>query len=62
VLPYSARTRETASVAAPIRWDELAKMKNAKPYTIADAAMLLERAAGKALKGWGEADQSLPGL
>ncbi|WP_419825703.1 DNA ligase D [Sphingomonas sp.] len=62
VLPYSVRARETASVAAPVTWDELAKMADAKPYTIADVDVLLKRATSKALAGWCEADQALPDL
>jgi len=62
VLPYSARARETASVAAPISWDELAKLENAKPYTVADAAELLRRSASRDLANWGEAKQALPDL
>ena len=62
VLPYSARARETASVAAPITWDELAELKDAKPWSVADADLLLKRAIGKTLAGWGEANQSLPDL
>jgi bifunctional non-homologous end joining protein LigD len=62
VLPYSARARETAAVAAPISWDELAKLKDAKPYSVADADELLRRADSRDLNGWGEADQALPDL
>ena len=62
VLPYSARARETASVAAPISWDELTKLENAKPFTVADADELLRRAASRDLAGWGEAEQALPDL
>ncbi len=62
VLPYSARARETAAVAAPISWDELAKLDNAKPFSVADADELLKRAASRDLKGWGEAEQALPDL
>ncbi|HET8612284.1 MAG TPA: DNA ligase D, partial [Sphingomonas sp.] len=62
VLPYSARAREGASVAAPITWEELSRLDTAKPYTIADAAELLERATGRTLRGWGEAEQALPNL
>ena len=60
VLPYSARARDVAAVAAPLTWDELAELKDAHPFTIADADTLLKRATGRALKGWGEANQSLP--
>lgn len=60
VLPYSARSREGAPVAVPIAWDELAGFADAHPFGIADAARLIDRAAGKALAGWGFADQSLP--
>ena len=60
VLPYSARAREHAPVAVPIAWEELAKTKNAHPFSIADAAKLIERASDKALAGWGFADQQLP--
>jgi bifunctional non-homologous end joining protein LigD len=37
-------------------------MKDAHPFTIGDAKTLLERAAGKALAGWGFAEQALPGF
>ena len=62
VLSYSARARETAAVAAPISWDELAKLENAKPYTVADADELLRRSASRDLANWGEAKQALPDL
>ena len=62
VLPYSARARDMAWIAAPISWDELADLNNAHPFDIRDAATLVERAAGKALRGWGIADQALPDL
>jgi len=60
VLPYSARARDGTSVAAPITWDELAKLKSAQPFTIRDVETLLERVESKALSGWGEAKQVLP--
>jgi len=62
VLPYSARAREGAPVAVPIDWDELGGMEYAHPFGISDADTLIERAQGKALKGWGFADQTLPGV
>ncbi|WP_395332475.1 DNA ligase D [Novosphingobium sp. BL-8H] len=60
VLPYSARARPGAPVAVPIDWDELADTKNAHPFSIDDAAALLDRAGS--LRGWGFAEQSLPAL
>jgi len=58
ILPYSARARPGAPVAVPIDWDELADMKDAHPFDIDDAVILLKRAKG--LKGWGFAAQALP--
>ncbi|KQM21024.1 DNA ligase D [Novosphingobium sp. Leaf2] len=60
VQPYSARARAGAPVAVPVSWDELGDMKDAHPYTIADADALIERA--RTLRGWGFADQVLPGV
>ncbi|MEQ7873482.1 DNA ligase D [Sphingomonas sp. ASV193] len=60
VMPYSARARDGAPVAAPIAWDEIDDYKGANAFTIRDAGALLERAASKALAGWGEAAQFLP--
>ncbi len=62
ILPYSARAREGAPVAAPIGWDALAKIENAGAWTIRDAQKLVERAAAPDLKGWGFASQQLPKL
>ena len=60
VMPYSARAREGAPVAAPVTWDELDGFAGANAFSIRDAETLLERAASKALAGWGEAAQTLP--
>lgn len=62
VLPYVARARENAPVAAPISWSELRDLESAKLSTIRDAATLLERATSRTLQGWGEAGQALPDL
>jgi bifunctional non-homologous end joining protein LigD len=62
ILPYSARARERAPVAAPISWDELEDLKSGAPFTVRDGAQLLERASGRGLQGWGEASQVLPDL
>ena len=58
VLTYSARARVGAPVAVPIAWDELDAMKDAHPFSIDDAAGLIERS--KKLQGWGFAEQALP--
>jgi bifunctional non-homologous end joining protein LigD len=62
ILPYSARARERAPVAAPISWDELEDLQSGAPFTVRDGAQLVERASGRALQGWGEASQVLPDL
>ena len=62
VMPYSARARDGAPVAAPVNWSELDKISGANVYTIRDADQLLERAASKLLAGWGVAKQKLPDL
>ncbi len=62
VVPFSARARENAPVAAPIGWAELDDFDKGGAFTIRDAKTLLARASSKALKGWGVADQRLPNL
>lgn len=60
VMPYSARARANAPVAAPIDWNELDDFEKASAFTISDAAALLKRSERKLLRGWGVAEQSLP--
>jgi bifunctional non-homologous end joining protein LigD len=62
VLPYSARARAGAPVAAPVSWTELRDLDTAARWHVSDAAELLERASSRALQGWGIADQVLPDL
>jgi bifunctional non-homologous end joining protein LigD len=62
ILPYSARAREGAPVAAPITWDELDELQSGARFTVRDGAELVERASSRALQGWGEASQPLPDL
>jgi len=60
IMPYSARAREGAPVAAPIAWEELDKIKSGATFSIRNADELLKRAASKQLSGWGQAKQKLP--
>jgi len=62
VMPYSARARPGAPVAAPVGWDELEGVASAHPFAITDAVQLVERAGSKGLAGWGFAAQALPDL
>ena len=62
VLPYSARAREGAPVAAPIDWSEVAGTKGGNRFTIRDVDELIERAGSKLLAGWGQVKQGLPDL
>jgi bifunctional non-homologous end joining protein LigD len=60
VMPYSARAREGAPVAAPIAWEELDRYGGGNHFSIRDVDALLDRAGSKALAGWGKAKQALP--
>jgi len=60
VMPYSARSREGAPVAAPVAWEELDKYNGGNHFSIRDADQLLKRASSKMLSGWGTAKQALP--
>jgi bifunctional non-homologous end joining protein LigD len=60
ILPYAARARPHAPVAAPVSWEELKDLDTAGRWTVLDGAELVERANARALKGWGVAEQALP--
>ena len=60
VLPYSARGRDGAPVAAPIAWEELDQYEGGNHFSIRDADELLERAGSKLLASWGQTKQKLP--
>ena len=60
VLPYSARARAGAPVAAPVSWTELRDIDTAARFHVTDSAELIARASSRALAGWGVADQVLP--
>ncbi len=60
VLPYSARAREGAPVAAPIAWAELDEYAGGNAFSIRDLDLLIDRAGSKLLAGWCKASQALP--
>jgi bifunctional non-homologous end joining protein LigD len=60
IMPYSARARSGAPVAAPVTWNELRDMAAANRFHVTDADALIDRANDKALAGWGVAAQVLP--
>ncbi|PTS88747.1 DNA ligase D, partial [Sphingomonas sp. HMWF008] len=62
VLPYVARARPGAPVAAPVSWTELRDIDTAGRWSVRAAAELVARAASRDLAGWGVADQVLPDL
>ena len=62
IMPYSARAREGAPVAAPVNWEELDSMKSGHEFSVRDAGRLLDRASSRLLQGWGEASQKLPSV
>ncbi len=57
ILPYSARARDGAPVAAPVDWDELSAIDRSDAFTIGDVEQLLKRAKSAKLKNWGVAQQ-----
>jgi bifunctional non-homologous end joining protein LigD len=60
IMPFSARARDGAPVAAPIAWEELDGITGGNVFTMLDADELLKRASSKLLAGWGKAKQKLP--
>ncbi len=62
VMPYSARARAGAPVAAPVSWTELRDIDTAARWGVRDVDELITRVNSRALKGWGVADQVLPDL
>ena len=61
ILPYSARAREGAPVAAPVHWEELDEMESGAHFTVRDAALLIERAGSLPLQGLGRAGSGAAG-
>lgn len=62
IMPYAARARAGAPVAAPVSWTELREIETAARWSVSAAPELIARASSRALAGWGIADQVLPDL
>jgi bifunctional non-homologous end joining protein LigD len=62
IMPYSSRARERAPVAAPIHWEELDDYESGAHFTVKDTKLLLDRASGRTLQDWGQAEQELPDI
>ncbi len=62
IMPYAARARAGAPVAAPVSWTELRDIDTAARWHVTDGDELIARAGTRALAGWGVADQTLPDL
>ena len=62
IMPYSARARAGAPVAAPVAWSELRELNTAARWHVTDGVELIERANSRMLEGWGISDQLLPNL
>lgn len=58
IAPYSSRARKGAHVAVPLSWRAVAKLGNAHPFSVKDAARL--RRAGDPWKGYAKLKQTLP--
>jgi len=59
IAPFSSRARKGASVAWPLSWDELGRLKDAQPASVETATRMLER-RGDPWKGYDKIRQALP--
>jgi bifunctional non-homologous end joining protein LigD len=58
IAPYSTRARKGAYVATPLSWNALARLENAHPASVKDAARLAR--AGDPWKSYAKLRQTLP--
>lgn len=60
VLPYSLRAKETSSVAMPVAWSDLKKIKSAAEFTLEKALKHIKARTQDPWKGYWKLDQVLP--
>jgi len=61
IAPYSTRVRNGAPVAWPIAWEELGRLKDARPATVETAAALLKKRKADPWADYFKLRQKLPG-
>ncbi len=60
ICPFSTRARRGAPVSWPVTWAQLARLDNARPATVENAADLLRKQKSDPWAGYFDVDQVLP--
>jgi bifunctional non-homologous end joining protein LigD len=55
IAPFSSRAKESASIAVPVSWESLGRLKDAQPMHVDDFSM-----RGDPWKGYARVKQKLP--
>ena len=60
IAPFSSRARQGAPVAWPVSWNQLERLENAQPASIATAARLLRQQKNDPWRQYFDVRQTLP--